>query len=85
MNRIPSEKKPRVAYVATLSLLISLGGLLACAAAALFFLPLMGFIGIAMLAGVALFSLVFGVHYVLWGWWLPKLIERDREDSDRDA
>jgi predicted membrane-bound spermidine synthase len=82
---MPDEQriKARTSRAATLTLLISLAALLACLAAALFFLPLMGFIGIAIVAGGALFSLAFGMHYLIWGWWLPRLLRDESADDER--
>jgi len=76
------ERSQRVSRVAAITLIISFGLLLACLAAVIFVLPLMGFLGIAMLVGGALFSVVVAGHYLLWGWWIRRILEDERARDD---
>jgi len=76
------NRPARVSRVATTTLVISFGLLLACLAAVIFVLPLMGFLGIAMLIGGALFSVVVAGHYLLWGWWIRRVL--DEESTRRE-
>jgi multisubunit Na+/H+ antiporter MnhG subunit len=79
---MPSPNRPeRVSRVATATLVVSFGLLLVCLAAVIFVLPLMGFLGIAMLIGGALFSVVVAGHYLLWGWWIRRILDEERDES----
>jgi len=84
------DRSARVSRFAATTLIITFGLLLACLAAVLFVLPLMGFLGIAMLIGGALFSVVVAGHYLLWGWWIRRILDeqpagRDDEESGQPA
>jgi protein-S-isoprenylcysteine O-methyltransferase Ste14 len=49
----------------------------------LFFLTLGGF-GWVMVAGGCVFAFA-AFHYLVWGWWLGRVIREDVEAEDRDA
>ena len=60
---------------------IILAGLLAVAVfIGLFFLTL-GAVGPILVIGVGVFALA-AFHYVVWGWWLSKLIQQDAEEEE---
>lgn len=65
-----------------LSVLLACGaGVLICVA--LVFLTL-GHFGPVVLIGAAVFA--FGAfHYVVWGWWLGRIIRREVEAEEEDA
>lgn len=52
-------------------------------AAALFVLSLGQLLPI--LAIGSLFFLATAFHYLVWGWWLGKMIRREAEEDERDA
>ena len=56
--------------------------LVAVAGGSLLVLPLLGFIGVAILVGGFLFSVVIGLHYLLWGRWVERVIRQEREFDD---
>jgi hypothetical protein len=82
MNAPSGRNSSRFSRVAGVTLLVSLAALVVCVCVALFFLPLMGLIGISIVIGAAAFSLVIGLHYLLWGWWLARAL---REPTDESA
>lgn len=61
---------------------IMLAGVLAAAVfLGLFFLTL-GAIGPMVVIGAGVFALA-AFHYVVWGWWLSRMIRRDVEEEER--
>jgi hypothetical protein len=74
----PEQPKPRSSL---LPVVLTIGvTLLICTA--LFFLT-SGFFGLVIVMGGAIFAFA-AVHYVLWGWWLSKMI-RDEVDAEDQA
>jgi hypothetical protein len=76
----PTAEEPQPQRGSYLS--IMLAGLLAAAVfLALFFLTL-GAVGPLVVIGAGVFALA-AFHYVVWGWWLSRLIQRDVEEEEQ--
>ena len=77
----PDSPSPRGSYF-TIGL-----ALLACCMFAAFLMILPGFIGPVIVIGTAVFLGIFGLHYLLWGRWLGRIIEEEQaeEAADRDT
>lgn len=72
----PPQEKSGTWLGFVLSLLL-LGGVIA----GLSFLSLGSFLGVVILALVVLPALVL-FHYLLWGWWLGRLIQQQAEEEE---
>lgn len=59
------------------------GLLLVVVCAVLFFLTLGGF-AIVVIVGTLAFSMA-ALHYLVWGWWLGKMIRDDVEAEERES
>jgi hypothetical protein len=71
------ESPPRGSYLS-----LMLAGVLAVAVfLGLFFLTL-GAVGPIVAIGVGVFALA-AFHYVVWGWWLSRIIQREAEEENR--
>jgi hypothetical protein len=75
-----SDEKPRV-WHSLLAAALTIG-LVVIALVALYVLSL-GMIGPAVIIGGGLF-LMFGLHYLVWGWWLGPAIQREVEAEEED-
>jgi protein-S-isoprenylcysteine O-methyltransferase Ste14 len=74
----PPSEKPRSSLLPiTLAVL-----LLVIICAALFF-PTLGSFGIVLVIGCVVFGIA-AMHYLLWGWWLGKMIRDDVEAEERE-
>ena len=72
---VPRPEKPRLAWLSLA--LASLGLIAACVV--LIFLTL-GVFGPVLLIGVVLLLLVL-FHFVVWGWWLGRIIRNEEEEE----
>ena len=80
LNRppLPTEKK-----TSGWGAFISAVMFLTVAAAVLYVAPL-GKFGQFILLGAVVFTAVLGLHYFVWGWWLPKVIEREQREAESE-
>lgn len=65
--------------LASLGTVLALVTLLTLLIATILVLPLLGFIGMAVLLGAVVFGGVALVHYLVWGRWIARIIERDEQ------
>jgi hypothetical protein len=64
-------------------LVLSLAGLMLLLTLGLFTFLSMGFAAVVLAVFLGIFCVV-GLQYLLCGWWLPQLIQRDSEEIDRE-
>ena len=74
----PEEQKPTRSFLPIALALAVL--LLVCTG--LFFLSL-GFFGVVLVMGGGVFA-VAALHYIVWGWWLSKIIRDDVEAEEAE-
>ncbi len=72
-----SRERPRSGWMATIvvGLFLLGGGALLC------LLPI-GKLGPAIVLGGGLFTLMVGLHYLIWGYWIQRVIQQDQESQD---
>jgi len=78
LRRPDPAKHPRRSCLSIVLALFLFGG----ASAVLFFLTL-GSFGLVIAIGGGIFLLI-GFHYVVWGWWLGKVIHSEERENERD-
>ena len=74
--RRPEPNEPRRSILSIVLAFVLLG----VASAVLFLLTLGSFGQVIAIGGMIM--LVIGFHYVVWGWWLGKIIRDEERDSD---
>ena len=74
--RRPDLPPPRRSVLSILLAFVLLG----LASAVLFFLTLGSFGQVIAIGGIIL--LVIGFHYLVWGWWLGKIIQAEEQEMD---
>jgi len=72
----PDEKRGSLVAVFFTFTLLSLGG-----GALIFLMPLIGYIGIAIVIGSVTFFGIGCFHYFVWGRWLDRILREEEESS----
>ena len=77
--RRPDLPPPRRSVLSILLAFVLLG----LASAVLFFLTLGSFGQVIVIGGIIL--LVIGFHYLVWGWWLGRVIREEESDEEKES
>lgn len=75
-----SGETPGRSRLATAGSVFALVMFLMLAGALLLVLPLLGFIGIAILVGTVVFGGMIAAQYLIWGRWMKRML--DKEDRE---
>jgi hypothetical protein len=83
MAELPPRPAPSPAPRGGWLSIILTGFVLALAAIVLFVLSLGQLLPILVIGGLVFLATAF--HYLVWGWWLGKMIHREAEEEERKA
>lgn len=76
----PGPATPRRGYFTIFLALLACG----VAAGMLVVLPLLGYIGLAILVVGLMFCGIVGLHYIVWGKWLNQIVQQEQAE-EQDA